>query len=258
MDASPHTAKRLCIVTPEFPPDQWGGLARTAERVARHSADLGFSVHVAHFEVTCDRLVLLDENRETRDEDGITIHKIRVGRQTMEDGSRELWDCPHTMTLRMMYQSLETLHRDHRFDLFHALFLYPVGYVTGLIARRFDVPNVVTLAGNDIKKYVFSPEKVAVCRSGLENADIVIGLSRDLVEMAHSLTPVKEKARVIHNSVETSGEPFRSRLHGDGPFRIGCAGIFKYAKGLPYLIKAVSMLAESRELVLALRGVLRE
>ena len=59
--------------------------------------------------------------------------------------------------------------------------------MTGMLARRVGVPSVLTVVGNDIKKYIFSPEKVGACRSGLENADRVVALSRDLVEMAHAL-----------------------------------------------------------------------
>jgi len=250
--------KKICIATPEFPPEQWGGLARTVKRVALHAADMGLDVHVAHMVVDSNGPVLLDENRETRSDGGITVHRIRVGKETMVDSARELWDCPHNMTLQMMYQSLEMLNQDQRFDLFHSFFLYPVGFVTGLLARRMRAASIVTIVGNDIKKYIFSPEKVAVCRSGLENADIVVALSHDLVEMAHALTPVENKARVIYNSVEIPAQSgSRMRDSGD-PFRIGCGGIFKYAKGLPYLFKAVAQLGRREGLSLELRGKLRD
>ncbi|MBI4965924.1 MAG: glycosyltransferase [Desulfomonile tiedjei] len=258
MNPAEKPGKKICIATPEFPPEQWGGLARTVERVARHAADMGLDVHVAHLVVDSTGPVLLDENRETRTVGGITVHRIRVGKETMTDSPRELWDCPHNMTLQMMYQSLEMLHRDEGFDLFHSFFLYPVGFVAGMLAARMHVASIVTVVGNDIKKYIFSPEKVAVCRSGLENADIVVALSRDLVEMAHALTPMEGKARVIYNSVEIPGESWSRTRNADDSFRIGCAGIFKYAKGLPYLFKAVAQLGSVEGLRLELRGQLRD
>lgn len=258
MTRAEKPGKKICIVTPEFPPEQWGGLARTVERVARHAADMGLDVHVAYLVVDPTGPVLLDENRETRSVGGLTLHRIRVGKETMADSQRELWDCPHNMTLQMMYQSLEMLHQDERFDLFHSFFLYPVGFVTGMLARRMRVPSIVTVVGNDVKKYIFSPEKVAVCRSGLENADIVVALSQDLVEMAAALTPVENKARIIYNSVEIPAQSWSRVRAGDDPFRIGCAGIFKYAKGLPYLFKAVGQLGPREGLRLELRGQLRD
>lgn len=252
------SAKKICLVTPEYPPGQWGGLARTVERVSFHARDMGFETHVAQLEVDPQNLVLLDENRLSEERDGITVHRIRVGKQRMPDATRGIWDCPHTYTLRMMYQSLEMLHIREKFDVFHSFFLYPVGYVAGLLAHRFRIPSVVTIVGNDIKKYTFSPEKTVLCRIGLENANRVVALSRDLVEMADAIVPVEEKSRIIYNSVRSS-EVGRTRdaSRGDS-FRIGCAGIFKYAKGLPYLFKAVALLGESRNLILELRGTLRD
>lgn len=248
---------KLCITTPEFPPHRWGGLALTAAKVAFHARDLGLDVHVANFTVEDSVTVLLDENRETCIGEGITVHHLTVGRERLRDGARELWDCPHTLTLQMMYQSIEILHRQERFNFFHSFFLYPVGYITGLFARRCSVPSIATIVGNDVKKYIFSPEKSAVCRSALENADRIVGLSQDLIDMADALTPVRHKARVIHNSVVIPRQEWTATGR-DGPFRIGCAGIFKYAKGLPYLFKAVENVARHRNVALELVGELRD
>lgn len=252
------SSRKICIVTPEFPPDQWGGLARTVGRVAQHCARLGLEVHVAHFIVVESPLVLLDENQAVESDGNITVHHFNVGREQGITAERDLWSCPHTLTLRMMYQCLELLHSAHRFEIFHSFFLYPTGYVTGLLAKRFRVPSIVTLVGNDVKKYLFSPEKVGVCRSGLENAERITAVSRDLVDMANALTPVESKASVIYNSVEIPRKAWELEPSKDGPFRIGCAGIFKYAKGLPYLFKAVAALAADHNVDLDLRGTLRE
>jgi glycosyltransferase involved in cell wall biosynthesis len=252
------TRKKICITTPEFPPAQWGGLARTVGKVARHAANMGLEVHVAHLEIAENGFVPLDENRRSRSIEGITVHQLTVGREKIAEPLRSLWDCPHTLTLQMIYQSLEMLHRKERFNLFHSFFLWPTGYVTGMLARRFGVPSVLTVVGNDIKKYIFSPEKVGACRSGLENADRVVALSRDLVEMAHALTPIEDKARIIYNSVDLPDQVWSRERSGNEPFRIGCAGIFKYAKGLPYIFKAVARLKMQHRLAFVLLGELRE
>ncbi|MEW6531529.1 MAG: glycosyltransferase [Thermodesulfobacteriota bacterium] len=258
MEGGAGKTKRICIVSPEYPPQQWGGLARTVQRVSVHAADMGLDVHVAHFTVAQSPVVLLDENRETEQIDRVTVHRLLVGRENMRDIDRELWDCPHTLTLQMMYQSLELLHEEFLFDLFHSFFLYPVGYVTALLARRMGVPSVVTLLGNDIKKYLFSPEKAAVCRVGLEHSDLVVALSRELMGMGHALTPIKHKSRIIYNSVAVPPEAWNKARSSGQPFKIGCAGIFKYAKGLPYLFKAISQVRSKRPVVLELLGTLRQ
>jgi L-malate glycosyltransferase len=252
--------KTVCIVTPEFPPEEWGGLARTAQRVAEHAAGMGLRVHVAHIIVEPDRCVLLDENRRSENLGGMIVHHLSVGRESLDGRPPQLWDCPHNLTLQMMYQSLELLHASVGFDLFHSFFLYPMGYIAGLLARRMRIPHMATLVGNDIKRYIFSPEKTAVCRSGLENADRVVGLSLDLLEMADALVPIMSKSRVIHNSVKIPSLQWQSPLHPErNDFRIGCAGIFKYAKGLPYLFKAIAALSrEGKNVRLELAGTLRE
>jgi glycosyltransferase involved in cell wall biosynthesis len=254
----PGNDLKICLVTPEFPPGQWGGLARTVEKVSWHAAEIGLQVHVAHIKVAADALVLLDENRQVSNYGQVKVHQITVGRETKADHPRQLWDCPHTLTLKMIYHSLEMLHAQEQFSLYHAFFLYPLGYITGLLAKRMQIPSIATIVGNDIKKYLFSPEKVAVCRSGLENADRVVALSQDLVDLAHSLTPIQPKARIIYNSVDLPAVSWEPLPASTRPFRLGCAGIFKYAKGLPYLLKAVAALRRTRHVELELVGVLRD
>jgi L-malate glycosyltransferase len=247
---------KICIVTPEYPPDQWGGLAVTVERVACHIRNMGMEVHVAHFTVTDESPLLLDENRQDDIADGIIVHRLSAGKEDFSGRPVTMWDCPHTRTFKMMYQSLELLHNAESFDLFHSFFLYPLGYITGIFARKACRPSLVTIVGNDIKKYIFSPEKVAMCKNGLEQADRVAALSQDLIDTAHALAQVKEKGRVIYNSVEIPSVSWASHDKNKA-FRIGCAGIFKYAKGLPYLFKAIAQLRQQHDLVLELTGTLR-
>lgn len=247
---------KLLITTPEFPPKQWGGLSRTVERVARHASGLGLETHVACFEIEPTSYVLLDENVEICDYQGIRLYRIKLASENILESERGLWDCPHNLTLQMMYQTIEKLDISESFDLFHSFFLYPVGYVTGLIAKRRSRPAITTVVGNDVKKYIFSPEKSSVCKSGLDNADMVVGLSDDLIEMADALTPIRSKSRVIFNSVVIPENEWNKERAEE--IRIGAAGIFKYAKGLPYLFKAVERLSAKYRISLSLKGQLRD
>ena len=246
------------MVTLEYPPDQWGGLARTVENVAHRVRDMGLEVHVAYMNVLEDATVLLDENRKDENRAGIHVHRLQVGRESISDRPLTIWDSPHTRIFKMMYQSLELLHNAEQFDLFHSFFLYPMGYIAGLLAQRKWVPSIVTLVGNDVKKYIFCPEMVAFCRSGLENADRVAALSHDLLMTANALSPVANKGRVIFNSVQIPPVSWLPQPIHNRPFKIGCAGIFKYAKGLPYLFKAVKELRQRHDIILQLTGTLRD
>ncbi|WP_169728919.1 glycosyltransferase [Desulfatirhabdium butyrativorans] len=247
---------KICIVTPEYPPDQWGGLARTVERVAVHLRDMELEVHIAHFSIVDAPVVLLDENRLDERMEDIKVHRIRVGREDISNRMPTIWDSPFTRTFKMMFQSLEMLHAEERFACLHSFFLFPTGYVTGILARKSATPSVLTIVGNDIYKYPFSPDKSAMCRSGLENADRVVALSQDLLDTADGLYPVKGKGHVVYNAVEI---PESAWVRADRErFHIGCAGIFKYAKGLPYLIKAVAQLRKQYPVTLELLGEIRD
>ncbi len=258
MRPSGSVKKKICLVVHEFPPDCWGGLARTAERVSRHAAEIGLEVHVAHLLLEDCPPMLLDENRTRTTAESRTVHRLVIGRERLPKGPRALWDCPHNLTLRMMYQSLELLHGEEQFALLHSFFLYPIGYITGLLARRMRLPAITTLVGDDVKRYLFSPEKVAVCRNGLENADRIVALSRDLVAFGDALTPIAHKSRVIHNAVVIPSEAWQPKREQAGRFVIGAAGTFKYAKGLPYLIKAAAKLSKRMRVDVELPGHLRE
>jgi glycosyltransferase involved in cell wall biosynthesis len=245
---------RICLVTPEFPPQNRGGLARTVARVARLAAASGIETHIAHLVVVDGPPPLLDRNRATRQEEGLVIHNIEVGAESPDPAMRQRWDCGHTLTLRMMYESLARLHQDMGFRLWHAFFLFPMGYVTGLLARRSGTPCLTTMVGDDFNRFVFSPAKLGALTAALHSADRVVALSREMAAAADTLTPLGPKIRVIHNSVEPVEQGWSPRPPSGGPFRVGCAGFFKYSKGLPYLLAAVSRLRKERPVELELLG----
>lgn len=248
------TRHRICLVTPEYPPEHRGGLARTAARVARHVAGFGLEVHVAHLVVRDGPPPRLDHDRATRWEDGLVVHRLEVGAEPRDPAARQSWDCEHTLTLRMMFESLARLHQEHGFALLHAFFLFPVGYVAVLLAGRAGIPSLVTMVGDDFNRFVFSPAKLAPLTHALRHADRVVALSQEMARSAEALTNPRARIRIIHNSVEPVATAWRPRPPDGSGLRVGCAGFFKYSKGLPYLLAAVAELAREREVELQLLG----
>lgn len=246
--------RKICLITPEFLPQNRGGLARTAHRVAGIAADLGMEVHVAHLVIRDGPPPLLDRNRDTRREQGLIIHRIEVGAEPSDPTLRQRWDCGHTLTLRMMHESLDLLHQEVGFSLFHALFLFPIGYVTGMLARRSKTPCITTLVGDDFNRFVFSPSKVGALTSALQSADRVVTLSRQMAQAVAAFTPLKHEVRVIHNSVAEAACGWSPPPLTGRPLRVGCAGFFKYSKGLPYLLAAVAHLRAEMPVELELLG----
>lgn len=242
-------AKKICLVSPEYPPKRYGGLACTVFKTASHLAALGYDVHVLHFEVENGHPPLLDENRHTIHEHGLSAHCVRLGRETHPQG-RALFDCPHNLSLQMLFESLQMLDREFGFDLFISFFLYPVGYLTALYSRLAKRPHLACAVGNDVKRYLFSPEKAGLCGYALEHAEGLVFLSQDLLDLADAFLPIRHKSRIIHNSVEIPETPWNRPGYGQH-FTLGAAGIFKHAKGLPYLFKALHQLGAGFVLELA-------
>ncbi len=201
---------KVCLVTPSFPPRHWGGLAASAGRVAAYAAGLGLEVHVALARPgPPDSLPRLDELGRDEARDGLTIHHLTLPGPQFDPARRQPWDDAHGLTLRALGQTLELLHRRHGFSLLHSFFLFPMGYVTGLVARRLGLPHLATVVGDDLNRFAFSPAKLAALGLALEGARAVVFLSPDLKELAAGLAALPAPSPVILNSVRLPRRPWR-------------------------------------------------
>ncbi len=249
---------RVCLTTPEYPPMFWGGLAQAVRRVARFISEMGWDVHVANLYTEEGRPGLLDEIVQSKTENRVTVHRIPIGRER-DLPLDNLWDCPDSLSIRLMYHCLERLHRQYHFDVFHPFFVYPTGYVAALIARAYRKKLILSIRGNDINQYIFSPDKATILQTALRRADLITSVAHDLLAKADTLTPVMEKSRVIFNSI-TSWDGACApvtfpQLEG---CVIGAVGLFKHSKGLPYLLKAFHDIRRERRSSLLLVGDFRE
>jgi glycosyltransferase involved in cell wall biosynthesis len=246
------------MTTQEYPPQFWGGLAQAVQRVAGFISELGWDVHVANLYEEQAPPGLLDEIAESRTENGLMIHRIRIGRER-SPANATLWDSAESPSIRLMYESLERLHLRYRFDLFHSFFIYPIGYVAALLGRVHERRLILSIRGNDINQHIFSPEKVAFLQTALRQADLITSVARDLLAKADTLTPVMYKSHLILNSIASRNNvPPPIRLEGLGGHVIGAVGLFKHSKGLPYLLKAFRQIRRERRCALLLVGDFRE
>jgi glycosyltransferase involved in cell wall biosynthesis len=219
---------------------------------------MGWEVHVVHL---CEEQTspgLLDEIVESAAEARWMVHRIRIGREQDLPGNT-LWDSLNSFSIRLMYHGLERLHRRYRFDLFHAFFVYPMGYVAALLANATKKKLMVSIRGNDINQYIFSPEKGLFLQTALRQADLVTSVARDLLLKAETLTPVLHKSRVIFNSIALQGHvPTPGNLPQLRGNVVGAGGLFKNSKGLPYLLKAFHDIRKARQSSLLLVGDFKE
>ncbi|MBW2058561.1 MAG: glycosyltransferase [Deltaproteobacteria bacterium] len=249
---------RVCMTTQEYPPVFSGGLALAVQRVAGFMTEMGWEVHVAHLNVEEGLPGLLDEIAESTVEGGVAVHRFSIGRERDLPGD-SLWDSPNNLAIRLMYHCLDGLHRRHGFHVFHSFFIYPTGYVAGLLARVHRRRFILSIRGNDINQFIFGAEKAVFLEAALRQADMVTAVAHDLLVKAEALTPVMHKSRVIFNSIPPGyGGVSSIALPGlEGPV-IGTAGLFKHSKGFPYLLKAFRRIRRERTCSLLLVGDFRE
>ena len=245
---------KTCIVTGQYPP-QVGGVGHSAYRVANMLASQGLRVHVAVLQKHPVPLPF-DESLSSTQEGEVLVHRVKIfhANQSQETA----WSEADVLTRynREMFQALESLQQRYGYDVLHAFFLYPAGFIAGLVGRLHGVKTIASIRGNDIGKYVFDPLRLPFIRSALDNADYVTSVATNLLALAdRAITPVTGKARTILNAVDlTRLQPqARPTLPLKGAV-IGSAGLFRYKKGLLYLFKALASLKGRFEYTVLLAG----
>jgi glycosyltransferase involved in cell wall biosynthesis len=231
---------KTCIVTGQYPP-QVGGVGHSAHRVANILASRGLQVHVVALQKHPTPLPF-DESFSSTPEGEVLVHRVKVFHPKREEGVVFAEGEVLTRYNREMFHALEHFQQRYHYDVLHAFFLYPAGFIAGLVGRLHGVKMIASIRGNDIGKYAFDPLRLPFVRSSLENADYVTSVATSLTDLAdRAITPIAGKAKTILNSVDlTRLRPqARPELNLKGAV-IGTAGLFRYKKGLVYLFKALA------------------
>lgn len=245
---------KACIVTGQYPP-QVGGVGHSAHRVANLLAGAGLKMHVVVLQKHPEPLPF-DESFSSTQEGEVLVHRVKVFHPG--DDARAALSETEILTRynREMFQALEYFQQRYCYDVLHAFFLYPAGFIAGVVGRLYGVRVVASIRGNDVGKYAFDPLRLSFIRSALENADYVTAVATSLIELAdRGITPVAGKAKTILNSVDLNRLRPQARpalkLKGTA---IGSCGLFRYKKGLLYLFKALANLNGRFEYTLLLVG----
>jgi glycosyltransferase involved in cell wall biosynthesis len=245
---------KTCIVTGQYPP-QVGGVGHSAHRVANMLAQPGLSVHVVAFQKHPEPLPF-DESFSSTQEGEVLVHRVKVFYPNRNDEAAISEAEILTRHNREAFHALEYFQRCYRYDVLHGFFLYPAGFIAGLVGRLHGVKTIVSIRGHDIGKYAFDPLRMPFIRAALENADYVTSVATSLLDLAdRTITPVAGKAKTILNSVDPARLQPRARpeLNLKGTV-IGTSGLFRYKKGLRYLFKALAGLNGRLEYTVLLAG----
>jgi len=244
---------KTCLVTGQYPP-QVGGVGHSAHRVANLLASRGLQVHVVTFQKNAAPLPF-DESVTSTQEGDVLVHRVKVFNPSVSPEHPSEAEIL-TRYNREMFHALEHFQRRYRYEVLHAFFLYPAGFIAGLVGRMHGARAIMSIRGNDVGKYAFDPLRLPFVRSALENADYVTSVATSLTELAdRAITPIAGKAKTILNSVDLTR--LRPQTRPELPLKgmvIGSSGLFRYKKGLLYLFKALGSLNGKFDYTVLLAG----
>ena len=95
------------------------------------------------------------------------------------------------------------LHRERRFDLIDAHYVYPDGFAAVRLANALRLPVVVTARGSDIHRFTDFPLIRRLIVRTLRGADRVIAVSQSLKEAMTRLGIAEAKIAVVPNGVDS-------------------------------------------------------
>jgi glycosyltransferase involved in cell wall biosynthesis len=242
---------KIAFLSEKYTPDI-GGLAISAERIARLLASAGHQVHI--FAPTGSLPAA-----ETRSYASNGISVTRFGARKRVDDTLVDW-----------FELLVQEHARAPFDVIHAYFLTQAGFVAAYVGRYLNIPSVVSARGNDLERAVFDPSRASHILYSLQHASAVTTNANELARKARALVPNLE-VRVIPNGVDTGlFKPLLrnnalaeslSLLNGgqlETPARVvGFAGELREKKGLRSLLGAYAQVTRKGPATLLIVGDVR-
>ena len=242
---------KIAFLTEKYTPDI-GGLAISAERIARLLASTGNRVHV--FAPT---LNLPASETRILASSGVSITRFG-GRKRVDD------------TLVDWFELLTDQHKREPFDVIHAYFLTQAGFVAAYAGKYLNVPSVVSARGNDLERAIFDPSRAAHILYSLQHARAVTTNANELARKAQALIPSLE-VTVIPNGVDAelfkplprnNGLAESLNLINGGKLEmnsrvIGFAGELREKKGLRPLLSAHAQINQKHRATLLIVGDVR-
>lgn len=236
----------LLLINYEYPP-LGGGAANATFCLGRAFPTLGHRVDV----LTSG----LHGEEGTRDESGVSVHRLAVGRKHADRGSI-------VQMLIFLWKSrrvARALHRTRNFDATIAFFTIPSGPAALGLKRLSGVPYVVSLRGGDVPGHVPGLRLMHALTRSLRRS--VLSKAADIVANSDSLAGTSLAAdpfpvRVIANGVDCDRfHPAETREAGE-PFRLLFVGRVHPEKNLGVVIEQLPALPHI-ELIVAGDGAQR-
>lgn len=234
---------KILFLNYEYPPLGGGAGNATAYLLKEYS-------HIADLEVHLVTSSADEEEHHFSVGENVTVHSIPIGKNGKNQHHQSQKDLL-TYAWRG-YGFAEKLLEKGNFDVIHAFFTVPCGYMAMRLSKRYNVPYIVSLRGADVPGY---SERFTMLYSFLRpltrriwaRASNVVSNSSGLRELALQ-TNVSQEISIIPNGIDI--EEFKPLVDKevDGYVRILCVSRLTPRKGIRYLLQAMKLLlAENAE-----------
>lgn len=228
---------RILFLNYEYPPLGGGAGNATAYLLREYAQMPDLEVHLVTSSVD-------EEEHIVSVASNVTVHSIPVGKngknlhfQSSVDLLRYSW--------RGFWYANSLLQKE-RFDVMHAFFSVPCGFMATLLSFWYRVPYIVSLRGADVPGYSerFTGMYIflrPLIRCIWSRSAGVVSNSAGLRLLALK-TNAKQEIGMIPNGIDTSQFKFDPAREVDGIFRILCVSRITPRKGIRYLIEGFDVL----------------
>ncbi len=201
----PEGLRRVLMVSEHYPPTM-GGVATSAQRIARHLAQLGVAVHLATFDHSRP---LESEDYVVREEDdGVDVRRIGPFFLKHADPNAAHMSEKHRAILRRRaFNQIVGFGREARVQAVLSLYVLNAGFMAGLVANALHLPHVAGVRGNDVGRNIFDTQRFAVIQWTLHGAVRVCCVNQHLHERLLVAFPaLASRSVVIPNGVVVAEE----------------------------------------------------
>jgi len=153
---------------------------------------------------------------------------------------------------RLLDENLTLEKKRFDFNILHAHFAYPYGYVAGLWGKKHHIATVLTCHGIDVMhlpqwRFGVRPRETALLGKTFQAVDRVVTVSRNLEKEVLQLSCPAEKLSTIPNGVDM-GEETEYQTASNSPI-ILAMGRMEPVKGFDLLLEVFAAIASKREKV---------
>jgi len=241
MPKNPQQSKiRLLLLNYEFPPLGGGAANATSYLLKEYANDPEIEVDLVTSSARGFKIKRMADN--------ITVHFLDIGKQ----GSLHFQTNKELLNYsRKSYFYSKKLFQKKDFNLMHAFFGIPSGFIAKQLQKKHPIPYIVSLRGSDIpfynQRYYWLDRLVfqRLSRQVWKKAASVVALSHDSVKLAKK-TDQKTNIKVIYNGINISEfKPQPDLLTQQNDFNILFVGRLIPRKGFTYLLEAFSQLVKA-------------